>query len=361
MRAPQARAPLAALRRPSIMTQIWPEFLESRGAQPGPLRFGDAAHEVAAARSGSIVSALPHLGVLEFAGDDARAFLHGQLSCDVANLAAGRSVHGCYCTPKGRVLANFLLWNDGKTFRMTLASDLAAAIRKRLQMYVLRSRVGISELGDAAVLLGVSGPDGETALRAELGSVPRELHDVVVHDRATAVRLTGGRFLLVARRESAAALWDALASRLTPTGPTAWQWLEVVNGIPLVTAATQAEFVPQMVNLELIGGVSFGKGCYPGQEIVARTQHLGKVKRRMFLAHVPDAATAAGDAVFAGDAGDAAGAEAQGMIVNAAPAPEGGADVLAVVQTASVAAGDVRLRAPHGPRLAFRSLPYAVE
>ncbi|MCC6608248.1 MAG: folate-binding protein YgfZ [Burkholderiales bacterium] len=343
------------------MTRTWTEFLESRGARAGSARLADAAHALAAARSGSIVAALAHLRVLEFSGDDARAFLHGQLSCDVANLAAGRSVRGCYCTPKGRVLASFLLWNDGKAFRMALASDLAAPIGKRLQMYVLRARVVISDAEDAEVIFGVNGPDGEAALHSALGAVPRELHDVIAHDRATVVRLAAERFLLVARREPAAALWDALAARLTPTGPAAWQWLEVVSGIPLVTVATQDQFVPQMVNLELLDAVNFRKGCYPGQEIVARSQHLGKVKRRMFLAHVPDAAAAAGDTVFSGQAGDAGGAEAHGMIVNAAPAPEGGADVLAVVQTASVAAGDVRLRAPDGPPLAFRPLPYPVE
>jgi len=346
------------------MTRTWLEFLESRGAhsrQGGVLHFDDVARELSAARSGSVLAALPHLGVLEFSGDDARAFLHAQLSCDVANLPGGRSVPGAYCTPKGRVLANFLLWSEGETFKMALARDIAPAIQKRLQMYVLRSRVRIADPGDAQVLVGVSGPAGEAALRAELGAVPPNAHDVAVQAHGAVVRLPTDRFLVAAPRESADALWDALARGLTPVGPAAWQWLDVASGMPLVTGATQDQFVPQMINLELIGGVSFRKGCYPGQEIVARTQHLGKVKRRMFLAHVADGAPAAGDAVYAGPAGDAAGGDAQGMIVNAAPAPGGGADVLAVVRTASAASGDVRLRGPDGPRLAFRPLPYPVE
>lgn len=346
------------------MTQTWLEFLESRGAQSrdiGVLDFGDGARELSAARSGSVLAALPYLGALAFSGNDARAFLHAQLSCDVASLAAGRSVFGCYCTPKGRVLANFLLWNDGGAFAMVLAGDIAPAIQKRLQTYVLRSQVKITDPADAQVLVGVSGPAGEAALRAEMGAVPANAHDVAAHARAVVVRLASDRFLVSAPRESAAALWDALARTLTQVGPAAWQWLEVASGMPLVTGATQDHFVPQMINLELIGGVSFHKGCYPGQEIVARTQHLGRVKRRMFLAHVAGVAPAAGDAVVAGTPSDAARAEAQGMIVNAAPAPEGGADVLAVVQTASVASGDLRLRAPDGPRLEFRPLPYSVE
>jgi folate-binding protein YgfZ len=346
------------------MMQTWLEFLESRGAKsrgPDVAHFDDVARELSAAQSGSVIAVLPHLGMLVFSGDDARAFLHAQLSCDVASLPTGRSVPGCYCTPKGRVLANFLLCNEGAKFTMVLARDIAPAIRKRLQMYVLRSRVQIADPGDEHVLVGVSGPAGEAALRGALEAVPPNAHDVAVESRATVVRLSKDRFLVAAVRESAAALWDALARTLTPVGPTAWQWLEVTSGVPLVTGATQDQFVPQMINLELIGGVSFRKGCYPGQEIVARTQHLGKVKRRMFLAHVADVAPAAGDAVYAGPTGDAAGGEAQGMIVNAAPAPEGGCDVLAVVQTASVGSGDVRLRGPDGPRLEFRPLPYPVE
>lgn len=339
--------------------RTWRDFFASRGAQPAgdALRFGEAREELAAARSGNIVAALTHLGVLEFGGADGRAFLHGQLSCDVAGLTAGRSVYGCYCTPKGRMLANFLLWSEGEQFRMVLDRELAPAIRKRLQMFVLRSKVAIAESGEALSLCGVSGPDGAPALRSELGGTPAQAHEVRIGPRATVVRLAGERFLLALPQASAAPLWDALALRLRPVGPAAWQWLDVVHGLPRITAATQDQFVPQMANLELIGAVNFRKGCYPGQEIVARTQHLGKVKRRMFLAHVVDAdeAPVAGDAVFAADG------EVQGMVLNAVQSPEGGADLLAVMQSASAAAGELRLRGAHGPRLELRPLPYRVE
>jgi len=339
--------------------RTWRDFFASRGAQPAgdALRFGEAREELAAARSGNIVAALTHLGVLEFGGADGRAFLHGQLSCDVAGLTAGRSVYGCYCTPKGRMLANFLLWSEGDAFRMVLPRDLAPAIRKRLQMFVLRSKVAIAERFDELLLCGVSGPDGEHALRSALGGAPAQAHDVQAGVQATVVRVRGDRFLLAIPRAFAAPLWDALAGRLRPVGPAAWQWLEIVHGLPHVTTATQDQFVPQMANLELIGGVSFRKGCYPGQEIVARTQHLGKVKRRMFLGHVADAgeAPAAGEPVFSTDG------EVQGMVMNAAASPDGGADLLAVVQSASAAAGDLRLAGTHGPRVELRPLPYPVE
>lgn len=342
-----------------MTAQTWLEFLASRGARTGDagtLDFGDPPAELAAARSASVLVPLVHLGLLEFSGADARAFLHAQLSCDVANLAAGRSVFGCYCTPKGRMLANFLLWAEGAAFRMLLARDILPAIRKRLQMFVLRSKVAIADPGEALALCGASGPAAEGALRDALGAAPAQAHDVAASAAATVVRLPGARFVIAFAGESRATAWDALARRLRPAGPAAWQWLEIVHGMPVITAATQDQFVPQMANLELLGGVSFRKGCYPGQEIVARTQHLGKVKRRMYLAHAAGTPPGAGEPVFA--AGDA---EAQGMVVNAAPAPDGGTDVLAVLQTASAASGELRLQRPDGPRLELRPLPYPVE
>jgi folate-binding protein YgfZ len=138
-------------------------------------------------------------------------------------------------------------------------------------------------------------------------------------------------------------------------GAAAWDWLLVNAGIPAVLPATQDHFVPQMANMEVIGGVSFNKGCYPGQEIVARSQYLGKVKRRLFLAHV-DAEATAGEELFSPDLPD----QSAGHIANAAAAPGGGFDVLAVAHSSSVEAGEVHLGGRDGPRLAFRPLPYPV-
>jgi len=132
-----------------------------------------------------------------------------------------------------------------------------------------------------------------------------------------------------------------------------WRWLDIRAGVPLITAATQDRFVPQMINLELIGGVSFSKGCYTGQEIVARSQYLGKLKRRMFLANV-DATAAAGDNLFGEDLGDQVG----GAVVNAEPSPEGGYDLLAVLQTGTRENSTVHLKSLDGPALRFLPLPY---
>jgi hypothetical protein len=152
-------------------------------------------------------------------------------------------------------------------------------------------------------------------------------------------------------------MWDQLAPLAKPVGATSWRWLEVAAGIPHITSFTQEEFVPQMANLELIGGVSFTKGCYPGQEVVARTKYLGKVKRRTYRAHVQGNCPRPGTDLFSPDLPD----QSCGKVIEAAPSPAGGCEMLASMLMSSAETGDVRLGSADGPRLEFRSLPYALE
>ena len=337
----------------------WLASLASRGATvaDGAVRdFGDAPRERAVTASGSIVADLSQYGLLAAAGADARAFLHAQLSCDVEDLTEDAAVHGVYCTAKGRVLANFLLWSEAGTFLMLLPRALGPGIRKRLQMFVLRSKVTLADCSDDRVVLGLAGAGACDAVKALVGSVPAGSLKIARGGGVTALAIDDDRFVVIAPVAQAAAAWDRAAGALTPVGAPCWEWLEIAHGLPWITPATQDQFVPQMANLELIGGVNFRKGCYPGQEIVARTQYLGKPKRRLFLAHVDaEASPVPGDALVA-DGGD----QSAGTVVNAAPAPQGGFDLLAVVRTASADSATVRLGSPGGPALRFRPLPYAV-
>jgi hypothetical protein len=288
------------------------------------------------ARARDFVAVLDYLGVLQVSGEDAATFLQGQLSCDVEALRLGAGTPGACCTPKGRMIANFLLWRDESAFYLALSRDLAGAVQKQLSKFVLRSRVKIADASGAVVIVGAAGQRAERALAGLPGF---------------SLKLQDGRLLLAL--PSAAA--QAATSGLERADAALWRWLDIRAGLPLVTAATRDQLVPQMANLELLGGVSFDKGCYTGQEIVARTQHLGKVKRRMFLANAPVAARA-GDALFSDDLG----AQASGVVVNAEASPEGGSDLLAVVQTSSRERSTVHLRAADGPALRFLALPYAV-
>ena len=343
------------------MTSVWQDFLIECGARitaDAVSDFGDAAAELRAARDASVVCPLMHLGLMACDGDDAQAFLHGQLSNDVKILAPECSEYAAYCTAKGRMLANFLLWRDDRTYFLQLARSLLPAIQKRLTMYVMRSKVKLSDAGESYVVLGLAGKAAANALRALFPVIPQQAHEVV-HDplHGTLIALPGSRFQLVAKAETAAHLWRELTVTLTAVGTPCWEWLEIRNGIPLLTPPTQEQFVPQMANMELLGAVNFKKGCYPGQEIIARTQHLGEIKRRMALAHVAGPMMPQpGDALF----GAAADEPAIGMVVNAQVAPEGGYDLLAVLHVGSADAGDVHLMSVDGPVLSMQNLPYTV-
>jgi len=335
-------------------------FLATRGGAvaDGVVRdFGDAPGEIAATASGSVVVPLGQFGILAFTGEEAGDFLHRQLSCDVEGLADDAGAYGAYCTPKGRVLANFVLWREPGTLNMLLPRSILPGIRKRLQMYVLRSKVALADRTEALVVLGVSGPAAVGAVAELVGTSPGEPLSVARRGAVTAIAVAAARFLLAFPSASAPPVWDRLAGALRPVGAACWDWLEIASGWPWITDATQDQFVPQMANLELLGGVSFRKGCYPGQEIVARTQHLGRPKRRLYLAHVrAEGKPAPSQPVYSASLGE----QAAGTVVNAAPAPGGGFDVLAVVHTGSIAGDKVRLGSPGGAELQFRDLPYSV-
>jgi len=298
---------------------------------------------------------LTQFGLLGFTGNDARAFLHGQLSCDVERLGAGHACYGSYNTPQGRVLASFLLWCDVRGYFMQLPRSLCTSICQRMAKFILRSKVKAADLSAEHTLIGVAGGHAATILKAMFSAIPKAPLTLSSEREANVLRLDAQRFVIAAPIAQAPALRAALAKDAAAVGESAWDWLDIRAGIPYVTPATQERFVPQAANLDLIGGVSFEKGCYPGQEIVARMHFRGKLKERMYLAHIA-AVTAPrpGDRLYSAEMGD----QATGTIVNAAPSSGGGYDALAVIHISSVHAGNVRLGAPDGPLLTFLPLPY---
>jgi folate-binding protein YgfZ len=294
---------------------------------------------------------LSQYGMLSCTGDEARAFLHAQLTSDVAGLGADGARRAGWCSAKGRLLATFLVIPHEGGFLLQLSRDLAAPVAKRLAMFILRAKVKLADASSEWTQLGIWGPSAVERLR-QFG-LHEPLTDLGVTRNAggLAVRLAAQRYLVAVP----AAQRQAVLAGLHDAGPDAWALEEVRAGQPMVVQATQDQFVPQMVNLERLGAVDFHKGCYPGQEIVARTQYRGVLKRRMVRARVAGAATPAAD-VFAEDAPG----QASGTVVNAAPASEGGSELLAVVQISSLeSASALRLGAPDGPKLELLPLPSA--
>ena len=270
---------------------------------------------------------LPAYALISATGEEAQAFLHGQFTSDVNHLPEGELQHSAWCTAKGRIYASMLLWRlaDGG-YDLLVAADLLPAMIKRLKMYVLRSKVVLTEKADQ-VILGLGG-QGATALLQAQGVTPPA--EPLTHTRfpgGRVARLEGEeRFLLVLEEGAAPAWWHKLVAQAQAADSAVWRLGDVVAGIPWVSLATQEAFIPQMVNFERIGGVSFHKGCYPGQEVVARTQYLGKVKRSLFrgLSPLP---VAPGQALVTPDMEDGAA----GQVVSGAPDAQGQWHFLAVL------------------------------
>jgi folate-binding protein YgfZ len=325
----------------------WQAFLASRDARLQGARvadFGDPAAEIAAARDATFLADLSHNALLDVTGDDAIAFLHAQLTNDVAGLPEGAAQWSGWCSAKGRLLATFLLVRRAEGCWLLLPAEIAAPIAKRLAMYVLRSKVTIRDASTELVRFGFAGKTAGVQIARHFGHMPDPMRSVR-HEGASCIALDTQRFVIVAPAQAAEKLWDALAEDAVKAGADAWEYAAIHAGIPTIVAATQDAFVPQMANFELVGGVSFKKGCYPGQEIVARTQYRGILKKRMALAHVGgDARPQPGANVY----GAAFGEQSAGQVVNAAPAPGGGFDFLVVAQLASLADGDLRLGSPGG-------------
>lgn len=342
-----------------IMTAQWNEFLARQGAVTDNnrvLHFGNPEQEMQAVASGSIIADLSHLGLIALEGVDTVDFLQGQVTNDVKKLQGDSSQFAGYCNPKGRLLALFLAFTHQERLCLQLNGALLQQTMKRLKMYVLRSKVSIEDITDSTVRIGVAGPAAIATLQDMFPSLPQTPHQLVSHESATLLRLPGNipRFELLTTPEQAEILWEKLQGACTPVGHACWEWTEIEAGIPDVTPSTLEAFVPQMLNLDLLDGINFKKGCYTGQEIVARTHYLGKVKRRTHLAHIDSAeAPQAGDELF-----NAETQGAVGQIVRAASAPSGGFDVLAELRLESVESSPVCWKNADGPQLVLRQLPY---
>jgi len=263
----------------------------------------------------------PLNALLRVSGDDAADFLHNQFTNDVKALAPGAAQWNGWCTPKGRLLVTFVLARDTQGFLLLLPAAFAEAIAKRLRMFILRAKAKVEDVSASTPRHGVwDGP------------------------------LPAGAFALGASR--------AVVFGPPPEGRAAtldeWALSLIRDGVVQVVPGTQEEFVPQMANYDLVGGVSFKKGCYPGQEIVARTQYRGILKKRAVRVHA-DTPLAPGEKVYSPSFGD----QAAGHVANVAPAPEGGYEALVVAQLEAIGADALHRDAPAGARLPILPLPYA--
>lgn len=342
------------------MNPEWQAFLKQQGAQLHDdvvQNFGDLPAELLATRDNTVLCDLSQFATLKVTGTEAQSFLQNLLSNDINAVNQKTAQLSSFNSPKGRMLANFVIWQSGADYFLQLPDSLASAMLKNLSMYIMRSKVKISDVSDEVVCLGLAGRDAAELLKKQLGALPEEDWQVAQLEHTCMLRIASNRFQIITSAQQAITLWRNLATSARPTGSSCWDWLNIRAGIPVITPATQEQFVLQMTNLDILGGVSFKKGCYPGQEIVARTHYLGKQKRRMYLAHVEsDSTPVAGSALFNEEMAE----QACGQVINATHAPNGGFDLLAVLQISSHDTQRVHLHSQQGEALQFVPLPYSL-
>ena len=274
------------------MNQNWKNFLLSQNATfESDTRITFPAK---ADHNAKTIYPVAHLAVLTVGGKDAAKLLQGQITCNVNDVTGIKSSLGALCNPKGRAITTFLLVKTGEDFLMVLPEELLEAVKKRLQMYVLRSDVILTDSSDQHCLIGLSHPAN-----------PTEPLFATTQEEIIAVNLsaTQSRSLVIAKADKAIALWsDRVGNQgFQPENSDQWRYLDIISGIPWLTTETSEEFIPQMLNLDLLGGISFNKGCYTGQEIVARTHYLGKAKRALFLAECDTPSTPAPNSTIIDD------------------------------------------------------------
>lgn len=340
-----------------LLEHITPGAHAATAATSGPLTHNapDNATELEMAAKGSILAPLTDQCVLRVQGEDAVSFLQGQLTADVSNVSNTRSLLSAWLTPKGRVITLMRLFHHAGALHLQLPRSMAEVALKRLRMYVLRARAEFVSIDDHLALLGVSGKVAAARLAADALSPGAEAGSALQSAECTVIRLHGEppRFQLVGTATSLAAIARRLADVAQPVGLHAWRSLEVRAGVPAIDPSTTDAYLPQMLNLQALGGVSFDKGCYVGQEIVARTQYLGRLKRRLYVASTDGSAdVSTGMTIRVGDSGRNAGS-----ILNVAQLPGDRTACLAVIQI-DAADGPLRLDAPQDAELRIEPLPY---
>ena len=297
-------------------------------------------------------------GLISITGADAVSFMQGQFTTNVPAVTPKRAQLSAWCSPKGRVLAVFTLSAREDGYLLMMPKELTGTITNRLELYVLRSQVVVEDVTHRDLIcIGCQGPDAQTRLEEFFGDLPDTPYDIrQSSDGLSVMRVPGRhpRYELVGSQDSMQALWTELSPHLCPRGEAGWSLGALEVGVPTIRVDTADEYLPQMLNLELIGGVDFNKGCYAGQEIVARAHYLGKVKRRMYLGGVQSSSLPARGSALVDGKSD----RALGKIVDAVRTNDDQYLALAVLSVDCLDAESVHLETPGGPEVRLTAFPY---
>ncbi len=339
------------------MKPDWQRFLIDNGAEfedARVLHYGNPERERRMVMSGNVICDLSHLGLIALTGEDTADFLHRQLAGEVRALAAEQSRLSCHLNPQGRVISSFRIFQEAQAYYLALPRENLEPAMQRLTRFVLRDRVQLSDASDRFVRIGASGPGMVQELQQAGVPVPAGVDEVASAEQVLVLRLPGPhpRFQLFGELARLQSVWEQLNVRCAPIGPSPWRLLDILGGIPTIYPDTSEQFLPQSLNLDALGAISVEKGCYPGQEIVARMHFRGTLKRRMFRALVRLQETPARLTPVYDGAGRPAG-----EVLDAEPHPDGGNELL-VVARLETAGQPVHLGEPQGEVITLAPPPY---
>ena len=348
------------------MKQEWKEFLQNAGAEfdieeTCVETFGNPERERRIIHTGELFCDLSHFGLIAAYGEDATEFLQGQFTNDITEVSSTHSQLSGLCTPKGRMLCNFRIFKREDTYYLVIPYELLEAALDRLRMFVLRSRVTLEDASDALMRMGLNGDKIPEHLANIIGALPESVDSCIETDGYSIIRVAGTmpRYEIYGLLEPMKKIWEGVDVHATAVGADPWELLNIQAGIPVITARSIDAYVPQMTNMQLVNGVSFTKGCYPGQEIVARMHYLGKLKRRMYrigfdTSEQPETGTALVTE---------SSTESQdiGTILSAQKTPDGNYEALAIIQVKDAEASKLKLGDAKGPDIEILDLPYAFE
>jgi len=340
---------------------MWQDFLEQQQGADEQGKFSQAKTiwNTPDFQDGFFTALTDH-GLILASGDDAANFLHNQLSNDVEHLTDGMVRRAAYCNVKGRMLASFVYWKTSEGIILQTNAGIQASVQKRLQMFVLRAKVKLQDINDNYLSLGLGGKRAAEVLAQWFPELPGSADTQISNQHGSLIRFADvsgtARYQWMCPVNLLSEIWSRLHSQLPFATTADWNLSEIQAGIAHINALTQEKFVPQMINFELVGGVNFRKGCYPGQEIVARSQYLGKLKRRMTLAQIPATGLTDGMDIY----NEAHPDQPCGVIVNVQPDSQHSSLALAEMTLADQE-GRIHCGSADGPLLQLLPLPYEIK
>ncbi len=338
------------------MNKDWKAFLIENGAvfsNEDIVSFGDPEAEQQISAEVALLSNPTDRALIEVKGEDAESFLQNQLTNDIRNVTETHHQASAWCSPKGRIIANFRIFKRGDAFFLSLSADLHEHVMKKLRMYVMMSEVTLVDVTDSLVHFSFAGEGTETHLKQLLG-VDIAAGEALQDQSLSILRFSGSpaRFDIYGELDDAKALWLQCKEHAKPVSGMGSRFLNILSGNPEITAASSEAWIPQMVNYIDVGGVDFKKGCYPGQEVVARLNYLGKTKRRMYHIQIDtDELPEVGAAIKSETEADA------GKILNAVMNADGKAEALAILK---IAEASNALALENNAAITLLDLPYTV-